>query len=95
MGINALLTITFEEEVPFDKRNKFYSTLKKDDWIKVLEIKNCWKTVFKNSATVGAALYVTKHDVERASKKSNIMKYKALINLGEEIQESFDNNSVF
>ena len=95
MGINAILTISFEEDVPFDKKAKFYSMFKKDGWIKVPEIKNSWKAVFKDSSTIGAAINVTKYDVDRASKKSKILKYKAVINLDEEILESFDNNSVF
>lgn len=96
MGTNAILTIDFEEDVPFDKKNKFYSTLKKDGWIKAApEIENCRKAIFKSSSTIGAVIFVTKHDVDRASKKSSILKYKAVLNLDDEIIELFDNNSVF
>ena len=95
MGINALLTINFEEEVPFYKKSRFYSTLKEDGWIKVPEVENTWRTIFTDSSTVGAALNVTKHDVDRASKKSDIRKYKAAISLGDEITESFNNSSLF
>ena len=95
MSINAILTISFEKDVPFDKKAKFFSTLNKDGWIKVPELKNSWKTKFKDSSTTGAVINVTKYDLDRASKKSKILKYKAVINLDEKILESFDNNSVF
>jgi hypothetical protein len=91
MGINTLLTINFEEEVLDDKKNAFHATLKKDGWVKASGIKNCWKTIFKDGVTESSALNVIKHDVERASKKSEILKYKAVVQLGEDILESFDN----
>lgn len=96
MGTNASLTIHFDEDMPFDKKNKFYSTLEKDGWIKVApEIENCWKTIFKSSSTIDAIILVTKYDVDRALKKSKILKYKAVLNLDDEIIELFDHNSEF
>lgn len=94
MGINALLTINFEEEVPDDKKHVFHATLKKDGWVKASGIKNCWKAIFKDGVTESGALNVIKHDVDRVSKKSKIFKifkYKTVIQLGEDILESFDN----
>ena len=91
MGINALLTINFKEEASDDKKNSFHATLKKDGWVKASGIKNCWEATFKDGVTENGALNVIKHDVDRASKKSKSLKYKAMIQLDENILESFDN----
>jgi hypothetical protein len=90
MGLNAIVTINFEEEVTTEKKVILSATLKKDGWVKASKTEDCWKTIFKDSATESAALNVTRHDVDRASKKAKIRKYRVVIQLGESFQESFE-----
>ncbi len=81
MGINVHLTVIFKEEAPIEKRGKFIASLRKDDWGRLPETENCWKAIFKTGVTDGAAMNVAKHDLDRASKKADILDYKALIKL--------------
>jgi hypothetical protein len=83
------LTVNFKEEAPFEKRLKFISSLSRDDWQKSPEAENRWTATFKEDVTIGAAMNVVKHDVDRASKKADILNYEALIRLGDGPQESF------
>jgi len=89
MGIEASLTVNFKEEAPLEKRLKFISSLSRDDWQKSPEAENRWTATFKEDVTIGAAMNVVKHDVDRASKKADILNYEALIRLGDGPQESF------
>ncbi len=89
MGIKAHLTVNFKEEAPLEKRMKFISSLSRDDWKKSPESENCWTATFKNGVTGDAAMNVVKHDVDRASKKADILDYEVLIKLGDEPQQSF------
>jgi len=89
MGIKACLTVSFKEDAPFEKRVKFISSLSRDGWVKSPEAENCWTTTFKTNVTGDAAMNVVKHDVDRASKKADILNYEASIKLGDEPQESF------
>ena len=90
MGIKALVTINFEE-VSTENMVTFSATLNKDGWVKASGAENCWETVFTDRSTESAALNVTRHDVDRASKRAGIFKYRAMVQLGEKFQEFFEN----
>lgn len=83
MGIKAHLTVRFKEDAPLEKRGMFITSLRKDDWEKSPEAENCWTATFKADVTDEAAMNVIKHDVDRASKKADILNYEALIKLGD------------
>jgi len=89
MGIEASLTVNFKEEAPLEKRLKFIASLRSDDWRKSPEAENHWAATFNEGVTIDAAMNVVKHDVDRASKKADILNYEALIKLGDGPQESF------
>ena len=89
MGIEASLIVNFKEEVPLEKRLKFIASLSRDDWQKSPEAENCWTATFKEDVIIDAAMNVIKHDVDRASKKADILNFEALVKLGDELQESF------
>lgn len=89
MGIRAHLTIRFKEEAPIEKRGEFVASLRKDGWEKSRETEDCWTATFKTDVSDEAAMNVVKHDVDRASKKADILNYEALIKLGEGPQNSF------
>ena len=89
MGIKAHLNVNFKEEAPFEKRGEFIASLRKDGWEKSPEVENCWTATFKNDVTDEAAMNVVKHDVDRASKKADILNYEALVRLGDGPQKSF------
>jgi hypothetical protein len=89
MGINAILTVNFKEEAPLEKRTRFIASLSRDYWEKSPEAEDRWTATFKNNVTGDAAMNVVKHDVDRASKKADILNYEALIKLGDGPQESF------
>jgi hypothetical protein len=89
MGIAASLTVNFKEEAPLEKRLKFIASLSRDDWRKYPESENRWTATFKEGVTIDAAMNVVRHDVDRASKKSDILNDEALIKLGDGPQVSF------
>ena len=74
MRIEAYLTVNFKEEAPLEKRLKSIASLSRDEWRKSPETENCWTATFKEGVTIGAAMNVVKHDVDRASKKADILK---------------------
>ncbi len=89
MGIKASLTVNFKEEAPHEKRLKFIASLSKDDWQKSPEAENRWTATFNEGVTIDGAMNVVKHDVDRASKKADILDYEALIKLDDGSQEAF------
>ncbi|MCP5420154.1 MAG: hypothetical protein H6969_06630 [Gammaproteobacteria bacterium] len=89
MGTKAKMTIKFKEDAPFDKRGEFMGSLRKDGWEKTPGAENIWTATFKTGVTDEAAMNVVKHDVDRASKKADILNYEALIELGDGLQIAF------
>jgi hypothetical protein len=91
MGIKVIIKVTFEEEATGEQLSEFCSVMKKDGWVKVSGIENSWKATFKDGVTEAGALNVVKHDVDRASKKAKMYKYKLMVQMDEDVLEPFDN----
>ncbi len=89
MGVKAELNVIFNEESPLEKKNEFIVSLRNDGWEKISGIENKWIATFKNGVTEDAAMTVIRHDVDRASKKADILDYEALIKLGDREEVSF------
>jgi len=89
MGTKVHLNVRFKEDAPFQKRGIFIASLRKDDWQKSPGEEYCWTATFKADVTDEAAMNVIKHDVDRASKKADILSYEALVKLGEGPQNTF------
>lgn len=86
----AILSLDLDN-VSSTQRNKFYESLKEDQWIKFNNLTTTWYVSFESNATESGIISTVKSDVQKAANQASVSKYNAMVTVSQNKPTEFAN----
>ena len=87
----AVLSLDLDK-VTTTQRDKFYESLKNNQWIKINNLTTTWYVNFKEDATESGIISTAKSDVNNAAICANVQNYNAMLSVSKNKPTEFRNN---